>query len=610
MVFPLEFLWIGLLVGVSAALLATLRELRRADQRLRRLNETMSGLERQQAALQEKAQSINSENALLRTELNASHTEQEILREIGSRLAGSLELRTVYRTVVQKLAVAIDVNHSAIFEYDEPAGVVRALEPRTTQTYRVDELPYISRILRDRLPLIVMIDDPYTEPVEREMMAEEGFAVMLVLAMVSNNRPVGLVRLASTQPRTFSESDIRLAQALTSQAAIAIHNARLFHQVTENRDRLAAILNSTREGVLVIDVTGAITLANPPLEDFWGIPTGRLLNQSLVALLDEPGLEIDQKLGFEREDILELIQTLRAGLALSISKAQYSISQPRLRFLERTGAPVLDQFDKAIGWVIMLRDMTEERELQHVRDALSNMIVHDLRSPLTAVLASASLLRDRIPPEGRTPIVSQAVDIALRSCDRMLKLVNTLLDIARLESHEIQLSMSPVSLNELAEELITELTPLANDQGLVLINYVPPALPKVHVDREKIGRVLANLLDNALKFSPPGGQILVQAEYNPYRHPLDEQPMVTCTVLDSGPGVPEEMRQRIFDRFIQVQGQTGRRAGTGLGLNFCRLMVEAHNGRIWVDSRPEGGSQFRFTLPVEHRPPAGSPSEN
>jgi signal transduction histidine kinase len=138
----------------------------------------------------------------------------------------------------------------------------------------------------------------------------------------------------------------------------------------------------------------------------------------------------------------------------------------------------------------------------------------------------------------------------------------------------------------------------ANEFGILLRNEVPAGLPLVSADQGKLLRVLTNLIDNAVKFTPGGGQIGVTAW-------LADQGTVQVQVSDTGPGIPEEFRAKVFDRFIRVPGQSGRRKGSGLGLMYCRLAIESHGGRIWFEPRPDGGSVFNFTLPlqIEHQEP-------
>lgn len=536
------------------------------------------------------------ENARLLAENETRQKEHAILVDTGAKLAATLDIRTVYRAIVQKIAEALGADSAILAEVEPATGLLRMAEPRSPKVFPGAEYPAMARAAAERKPILLDGADETLTASEREMLQAENAAAAAVVPMINAHQVTGIVQLFFQEPRALSPSDQHIAQVLANQSAVALQNARLFHNVTEGRDRLAAILDSTREGVLVVDASGLVSLVNPPLVEFWGIPSHRLLNQHLLTLLDQPELDLAAKLGSRRDEIEELLLTLRAGLALSISKVQYAIYTPRLRYLERTGAPVLDQFAKAIGWVLILRDVTEERELQIMRDTLANMIVHDLRSPLTSVLAGVSLIRDRLPQEQQTPLIKQSLDVAIRSSNKMLDLVNTLLDLSRMESGELVLKRAPLDLNHLVNEVLSDLTPLANDQGVLLINDVQAGLPALPADREKLSRVLTNLLDNALKFSPPGGQVSVRASLI---RADDNRTVVQCTVLDTGPGIPEEYLSRIFDRFVQVEGRKGRRQGTGLGLAFCKMAIEAHGGRLWAANRPEGGSAFSFILPVE-----------
>jgi PAS domain S-box-containing protein len=536
------------------------------------------------------------ENAKLQDEVRQRQREQAILLDSGAKLAATLDIRTIYRAVVQKLSEAVSAEAATLCDYEAGAGVLRVVEPRAVRAYTLSEHPVLARAVSERRAVALRADDAEADASDLDLLREETMLTLLITPMVVSNQVVGVVLLFVGQLREFTPSDIHMAQTLANQAAIAIQNARIFHNVAENRDRLAAILDSTREGVLVVDASGIISLVNPPLEEYLGLPAQRLINQHLLTLLDDPKLRLASKLGSTREEIEELLMTLRAGLALSIPKIQFAVHEPRLRYFERSGAPVLDQFAKAIGWVVILRDMTEEKELQQVRDTLANMIVHDLRSPLTSMMSGVTLIRDRLPREQISPLIHQALDVTTRSINKMLSLVNTLLDISRMESGEITLSLSAVNLGEIVEEVVADFMPLANDQGLVLVNDVPGNLPAAQADRDKVTRILTNLVDNALKFSPFGGQVLVRAEYQTNGHVV---PRLMCAVFDSGPGIPDEFRDRIFDRFVQIEGRKTRREGTGLGLAFCKLAVEAQGGEIWAENRPEGGSIFYFTLPIQ-----------
>jgi signal transduction histidine kinase len=170
----------------------------------------------------------------------------------------------------------------------------------------------------------------------------------------------------------------------------------------------------------------------------------------------------------------------------------------------------------------------------------------------------------------------------------MLGLVNSLLTISNLESGTARLNLESVDLTAMMEEIAEIYLPEANKSGII-IELDLQSVPPVTLDREKIARVLSNLIDNALKFTPTGGQIKMRL--------MQDEQQVDIQILDTGPGIPMEYRERIFDRYGQIPGISGRRRGTGLGLAFCKLAVDAHHGRIWVEDNPAGGSIFRIQLP-------------
>lgn len=219
-------------------------------------------------------------------------------------------------------------------------------------------------------------------------------------------------------------------------------------------------------------------------------------------------------------------------------------------------------------------------------------LVHDLRSPISAVVSAINVIEDSSAVKNESELASQAIRIARRSAQRVLGMVESLLDIARFQSNTLSLNFTPVDLKKLVTQSLDDFMMQANEFGILLRNEVSAGLPPVSADQGKLLRVLTNLIDNAVNFTPGGGQIAVTAH-------LTDQGMVQVQVSDTGPGIPEEFRGKVFDRFSQVPGQSGRRKGSGLGLMYCRLAVESHGGRIWFEPRPGGGSVFNFTLPLE-----------
>jgi signal transduction histidine kinase len=243
--------------------------------------------------------------------------------------------------------------------------------------------------------------------------------------------------------------------------------------------------------------------------------------------------------------------------------------------------------------------VTEEIELARLKDDMTHMLVHDLRSPLTVLDNSFSFMAEAFVDHD-SELFHSFVTMAQRSSARMLTLVNDLLSVSELESDQIELALEIVDTRSLLQEAITQLAPLAALAQITLEISAPMDLPALHVDPGLIKRVLNNLLDNAIKFTPDGGCVRVWARRNGEAMAGE----LLIGVSDEGPGIPEDERHKLFEKFRRVRSVTGRRSGSGLGLPFCKLAVEAHGGRIWArssaaDSGTAGtGSTFVMTLPI------------
>jgi signal transduction histidine kinase len=307
-------------------------------------------------------------------------------------------------------------------------------------------------------------------------------------------------------------------------------------------------------------------------------------------------------LGYEEGELARLLSSLLDGQAGSSRRAIFQSQQPgkksgrSRRFIERTETPVLAANQPVIGWLMLFRDVTEEHELAERRADLTRMIVHDLRNPLTTLTSAIDLVEDRLKGSGKSRDIGELLENARRNCVDMLDMVDSLMDINRLEAGQLVVEAEAMRLPPLVERVVTRLRPLATQQNIALAFACPADLPAVWADEEMIRRVLVNLLDNALKFTPAGGRIEGRLAPEPPLSPGYEVG-VRCTIRDSGPGIPLAFRQQIFDRFMHTNQGGAQVRGTGLGLAFCKLAVEAHHGRIWVEDEPGGGSRFVFTLP-------------
>jgi signal transduction histidine kinase len=216
-------------------------------------------------------------------------------------------------------------------------------------------------------------------------------------------------------------------------------------------------------------------------------------------------------------------------------------------------------------------------------------LVHDLRNPLNSILLSLEMFQ-MLPENTAVPApVRTMLGLARNATWRMMGMVNAIMDMSRLESGQLLLDRQPVILVEMVEQAINQQASLATHSEVLLLNAVPYDLPHAFVDAVLITRLFQNLLDNAIKFTPPGGKVEVKAVYD------QDGDMLLVSVQDTGAGIPQDILPRVFDKYTTG---TSPRRGTGLGLAFCRLAVEAHGGKIWVESQSGEGATFLFTLPV------------
>jgi signal transduction histidine kinase len=325
--------------------------------------------------------------------------------------------------------------------------------------------------------------------------------------------------------------------------------------------------------------------------------TGLAPDNLAGRLLAEQPASVLQTFGFNPDALDSLVTAMGEGHAPASPNIRITISQLKPeRILERTSLPVWGQGQRLIGWLLVFYDVTEEEQVSQAREIITETLIHDLRSPLTATVGALEVIEDEMAAERLpNPIILQSVKIGQTSTQRVLSLVESLLDISRMQSGSMGLALAPVDLRLLADSVLSETQAQAGEYGLTLCNEVPLDLPQIPADAGKLGRVLVNLVDNALKYSPSGGKIVIMVDPGSGNE-------IIIRVSDDGPGIPDEYREKIFERFAQIPHQRGRSRGSGLGLTFCKLAVEAHGGRIWVEPRPGGGSLFSFTLPLERDP--------
>ena len=238
-----------------------------------------------------------------------------------------------------------------------------------------------------------------------------------------------------------------------------------------------------------------------------------------------------------------------------------------------------------IQWT--LRDISERKALDVLREDMMSMIYHDLRSPLANIISSLDILDTLLP---KNSSITPVFQIAMRSTDRMQRLINSLLDIKRLEAGQPITNPKLTNMNILLQESVEALEPTISSKHQKILLDIHPDLPQLYADEGMLKRVVINLLENAIKFSPLDGDILLAAS--------SDDGQLFISIKDSGPGIPDDAQDRIFNKFTRLDAKSFPK-GIGLGLAFCKLAVNAHNGKIWVESTIGQGSQFNISLPLK-----------
>jgi NtrC-family two-component system sensor histidine kinase KinB len=568
----------------------------------------LSSVAAQAAIAIERAQLYSAERRRLQ--------ESSTLLAIAQALSSTLDLTEVLKLMACSTAQACHANRCSILLLSQDRKELvpimslfasgeadRELWATFKERYAeaVDEFPILQEVIKERKPVI--LDSTAMSVIPQKWVEPFGIVSLLMVPLISKDEVIGLMALDHVEEgQRFTDEQVNLAITISTHATMVIENARLFEQIAEGRDKLQAILNSTRDGILMFDITGQIVMANPMIEQLWDLDRAKVIGLDLTQLVEEDPDGLLARLGYRHEEMRDLLRQLCQG-EQNVSKAIHEIATPSRRFIERVASPVLDEQGKVIGQVIVLHDITEEKELEKMREDLTHMIVHDLRSPLTGIIGGLHLLRAAV--ENPSSRVEMLLGIATSSSQRMLELVNSLLDISQLEAGQMQLEIKPRSLPDLVDGACERVAPLALEDDITLQVDLSPDLPQVAVDADLVTRVLINLLDNAIKFSPQGGVVRVTADGVSAIPTPEEgsgiisQQYISVSVTDTGPGIPEEYQEKIFEKFSQIGEQESRRGrGSGLGLTFCRLVVKAHGGRIWVESQMGQGSTFTFTLPV------------
>ncbi len=372
--------------------------------------------------------------------------------------------------------------------------------------------------------------------------------------------------------KPFHEAELR------ARVSAVVHTRQLVLRSERAEARVRELMSQAPDALLAFDDRGLLVAANLEATRVFAAPQEALTGRSIRELL--PGLQ---------DGDLPVAQ--RGGEAVLL---------PDVALGGRVFAPMMRATDIPAGFTISLRDVTETRREETRRLDFYSMVAHDLRSPLTAILLRSSLIRrgkHGILPAGLLGDIEK-IESTIHS---LVALINDFLDLARLQGAGLKLAREELDVVAVVEEALDELRPLADASGLTLQLSVPIERIRVLGDRRRLGQVLANLLSNAIKFTSAGGWLRVQV--------AEGNGSVQVGIQDNGPGIPAEDLPTLFDRFTRARSTEHKVVGTGLGLMIVRQIVEAHGGRVWVESKLGQGSAFWFEIPKPSAPGTASPDE-
>lgn len=509
--------------------------------------------------------------------------QREYLLAISRALTAQLDLEEVLRLILQ-LAVEI---------LGGQAGII-ALRDRDGGAYEMRAVYGIpTRVLDAFAPLMAAIPAPgelesFSLPQFELRMhqviesAGLGLTQAVALPMAIRDDLLGLIFIFRGGRFTFSVDDRQILRSFADQAAIAVHNAQLYRQVSQEKQRLDAILDHSADGVMILDPGFQI----------------QVFNRALSRMND---LTADEAIGRHHDEIIQLTNiTTDIDLAQAQTRGWPLPGSPPLYVegdLQRadggrlsvgiTYAPLWGPDGRLLNVIANVRDITRFREAEEAKSTFISVISHELKTPVSLIKGYAGTLRRKDAHWG-AETMEESLQVIEEESDRLNNLINNLLDASRLQSGALQLDLEYVALDRLAESVVAMFRTQTSKH--LLTTDFPARFPAVPGDQERLRQVLTNLLTNAIKYSPAGGTIRLGGRARPDH--------VLVFVEDEGIGIAEGDRERIFDRFARIDNALSRKTqGAGLGLYLVRAIVEAHKGRVWVESAPTRGSVLQFTLP-------------
>jgi PAS domain S-box-containing protein len=545
-----------------------------------------------------------------RTEqLAKEHRRIQTLLSIITELSASLDLDLVLSRTLAIINETVEAEH----------GVILLIQPDGTSLFLRASQGYSSSVPKGGQPSAikanqglagwvilnrqaVLVDDLWqdTRWVQREERTAPHRSAMAVPLMVGEDI-LGVMLLFHRQVERFSTDQLDLVQATAKQIAVAINNAQLYILIRDQAERLGdmlrtqhvetsrsqAILEAVADGVLVTDARRQITLFNASAEKILGLRRFDVVGHSLdhfIGLFGKAGQSWVQTIGAWSEDPV----AYQTG---DIFAEQIELDNRRVVSVHLSPVRLRNDF---LGTVSIFRDITHEVEVDRLKSEFVATVSHELRTPMTSIKGFVEVML--MGAAGQLNEQQQHfLQIVKSNTERLAILVNDLLDVSRIEAGKVILSLQPLELEPVADDVINTVTRRMKDEDrlMVIEKDIPVDLPMVSGDPDRVRQILDNLVENAYQYTPVNGHILVRMRKT--------DQMVQVDIKDTGIGIFPEEGKRVFERFYRGEDPLVlATSGTGLGLSIVQTLVEMHKGRIWLESTgvPGEGSTFSFTLPV------------
>lgn len=517
--------------------------------------------------------------------LDRTKASLELLLSISRQLVTSLDLGTVLDRVLMLSIDNVGAERGTLVILDENQNPVNAavIYNDVIHEYTIDQLKdTLTRglagwVLTHKQAVLVedtTADDRWVRRPD-DAVERSGAKSAICVPLMTRERLVGVLTMVHPTPGFFIPENLALLQAIADLAAMAIRNAQYYESVQIAHNRYYQLFEDSVYPILITSWAGTILEANRQATLSTGFSNEQLLSQNFLNLHN-----------LSEEDSRNYMRLLQKNQTVTYESELVTRSGIRIP-VEVHAHKIEFQGVDSLQWI--LRDIRERKELDSLREDLTATIYHDLRAPLANIISSLDILERMLPIE-TTESMRTIFEITNRSTDRMQRLISSLLDINRLENGQAITNRKTADISEIIQDSVEVVLPSSQPKMQTINRDIQASLPAVLVDVDMIRRVVINLLENAVKFTPINGSIEIGAG-------LREEGLAVW-VSDSGPGIADEFKDSIFQKFTRIKYDNAPK-GVGLGLAFCRLAVTAHGGKIWVESDGKQGSKFIFTLPVK-----------